>query len=108
MPVHRLVVRNGDLAEQYVGIDGDGFRWIEGDVSAEAEDMRANILPMGLPEGSLLDVSPAAGNWFADAAGQVERGFAMVIDYGYEAEELYAQHRLEGTVRGYRGHIRDR
>jgi SAM-dependent MidA family methyltransferase len=27
-----------------------------------------------------------------------------VIDYGYEARELYRSHRLAGTVRGYRGH----
>ena len=33
----------------------------------------------------------------------LDRGLALIIDYGYPAEELFSRHRLEGTLRAYRG-----
>ncbi|MEZ5303230.1 MAG: SAM-dependent methyltransferase [Verrucomicrobiales bacterium] len=34
----------------------------------------------------------------------MRRGIALVIDYGYEADEYYAPERPEGTLRAYRRH----
>ena len=34
----------------------------------------------------------------------LRRGYAIVVDYGYPAAELYRDHRLEGTVRAYTEH----
>jgi SAM-dependent MidA family methyltransferase len=57
-----------------------------------------------LTDGDQIEVSPAAGEWFASVGRGLERGYAIVIDYGYAATELYRGHRLGGTVRGYFEH----
>lgn len=103
-PAHRLVVRDGALREMYVVEQGDGFGWQEGDRSEAAEHLtELAALARSLPNGALLDASPAASIWFEQAAALLERGLALIIDYGYPTVELYASHRLEGTLRAYRG-----
>jgi SAM-dependent MidA family methyltransferase len=57
-----------------------------------------------LQEGDRVDAGPAATRWFGSAARGIGRGYAIVIDYGYPAAELYQAHRLRGTVRAYAGH----
>jgi SAM-dependent MidA family methyltransferase len=109
-PVHRLVMRDGGFRERYVvwrdaerGGNG-GFAEEEGALSSP--DLGADLLAAGiaLSDGDAIDVSPAAVAWFATAASGLRRGYAIVIDYGYPASELYRAHRLRGTVRAYYGH----
>ncbi|HET9660800.1 MAG TPA: SAM-dependent methyltransferase [Thermomicrobiales bacterium] len=103
-PAHRLVVRDGALREMYVVAQGNGFGWQEGDRSdATAHLTEVEALARSLPDAALLDVSPAAAIWFEQAAALLEHGLALIIDYGYPTVELYASHRLEGTLRAYRG-----
>jgi SAM-dependent MidA family methyltransferase len=59
---------------------------------------------IALAEGDRIEISPAAAAWFASLARGVRRGYAIVIDYGYPAAELYRGHRLTGTVRAHRRH----
>jgi SAM-dependent MidA family methyltransferase len=103
-PAHRLLVRAGRLIELYVAEQGDGFGWREGDRSEEARGLsEVEAIARSLPDGAILDVSPAAATWFERAVSSLERGLALIIDYGYPTEELYAAHRLEGTLRAYQG-----
>jgi SAM-dependent MidA family methyltransferase len=106
--VHRLIWRDGRLREGWVVWIGAGFAEDEDDLSSEA----ATVDPEGmlrehrivLSEGDRIEISPAAAAWFASAARGLRRGYAIVIDYGYPAPELYAAHRLGGTVRAYHEH----
>ncbi|HQY31246.1 MAG TPA: SAM-dependent methyltransferase, partial [Thermomicrobiales bacterium] len=56
-----------------------------------------------VPDG-IYDLAPGAATWFGEAIARLERGYAIVIDYGYPAPELYSGHRLGGTLRAYRDH----
>jgi SAM-dependent MidA family methyltransferase len=88
----------------YVVEQGDGFGWQEGDRSDTASQLtELEAIARSLPDGALLDASPAAAVWFEQAASQLVSGLALIIDYGYPTEELYAAHRLEGTLRAYHG-----
>lgn len=103
-PAHRLIARAGELREMYVVSTADGFGWQEGERSEEVAALpELESLASSLPDGAILDISPAAAIWFEQAAQQLERGLALIIDYGYPAQELFASHRLEGTLRAYRG-----
>jgi SAM-dependent MidA family methyltransferase len=106
--VHRLIWRDGQLHEGWVIWDGDGFAEEEGHLSPEAAAARPEAMlrqhGIALSAGDRIEISPAAAAWFASAARGLARGYALVIDYGYPAPELYQQHRLEGTVRAYRAH----
>jgi SAM-dependent MidA family methyltransferase len=107
-PVHRLIWRGGRLREGWVVWAGDRFAEEEGDLSQEAAagDPEGMLRDHGisLVEGDRIEISPAAAAWFASAARGLRRGYAIVIDYGYPASELYRAHRLTGTVRAHRGH----
>jgi SAM-dependent MidA family methyltransferase len=112
LPVHRLIVRNGELRELWVGLDTEGhFVDAEGQPSPEVVAMEfarylteAGIDLAAFPDGARLDVSPAAASWIRGVAANLTHGYAIIIDYGYEAPLLYRDHRLEGTVRGYFQH----
>ncbi len=109
LPVHRLVVRDGRLAERYVTWRDGAFAETEGDVSDPSlgepllDRLRSAGVPLG--DGDRLDVSPASVAWFRSAARGLGRGYLLTIDYGYPAAELYRGHRLGGTLRTYSGHI---
>jgi SAM-dependent MidA family methyltransferase len=106
--VHRLIWRDGRLREGWVVWNGAGFAEAEGDLSpdAAAADPEAMLREhrIVLSEGDRIEISPSAAAWFASVARGLRRGYAIVIDYGYPAPELYDAHRLGGTVRAYRMH----
>ena len=106
--VHRLIWRDGELREGWVVWNGDGFAEEEGDLSPEAAAFDPETIlrenGIALADGDRIEISPAAVAWFASVARGLRRGYAIVIDYGYPAAELYGAHRLAGTVRAYRGH----
>lgn len=108
LPAHRLVWQDGAPRERWVTWTGDGFGEATGPLSAEAAafDPAGRLARAGvrLAEGDRFEVSPAAAAWFAGAAASLGRGYALVVDYGYDTAELYRDHRLAGTVRAHRGH----
>jgi SAM-dependent MidA family methyltransferase len=105
-PAHRLTFEAGRLREAWIVSADDGFRFEDGPVSPEGEAAVQQLTDGGvvLVEGGIYDVSPDASIWFRGACRHLERGYALVIDYGYEATELYRNHRLAGTLRGYFEH----
>lgn len=106
MPVHRLVGRDGGFGERWVVGRGEGFAWEDGPLSPGGRRAAEELRRSGVdPEpGAVYDASPAAADWFERACRSVERGYAVVVDYGYPARELYRDHRLGGTLRAYAGH----
>jgi len=107
-PVHRLTWQNGALREGWVVWADEGFAEEVAELSppALAAEPASMLRAHGiaLQEGDRIEISPGAAAWFAEAAARLERGYVIVIDYGYPAEHLYQAHRLEGTVRAYRAH----
>ena len=57
-----------------------------------------------LPDGYILEVSPAAESWYRDAAAMLKAGTIVTIDYGLSAEELFTPLRSHGTLRAYHHH----
>jgi SAM-dependent MidA family methyltransferase len=106
LPVHRLIVRDGRLRERYVAWSDHGFVEVEDDLSPESAGFPAYFArhAVALVEGGAYDVSPAASDWFERACRGIERGYSIVIDYGYDVTTLFQGHRLEGTIRAYREH----
>ena len=111
MPVHRLVWTGTDLQETRVGWDGEQFVEVVGGLSADVASLnlpayfaRVGVELAAMPAGARLEVSPAMDGWVRDLAAGLARGYALIIDYGYPAAELYRDHRLAGTVRAYSGH----
>ncbi len=101
-PAHRLIQRNKRLDEIYVGWKDGWFVEEFGDLSNSR--LLDAFIDIQLREGQRAEVSLAAWDWTANLGSQLERGFALLIDYGYEAAELYADSRFDGTLKGYYQH----
>ncbi|HEU6448618.1 MAG TPA: SAM-dependent methyltransferase [Verrucomicrobiae bacterium] len=57
-----------------------------------------------LPDNYTIEASPAAANWWRDAAELLSRGKLLALDYGYTVEEQFSPARLNGTLRAYCSH----
>jgi SAM-dependent MidA family methyltransferase len=103
MPVHRVVGRGGSLQELFVAWR-DGFVEVTADPSTP--DLAARLADDGveLAEGQVAEICLDLEPWLQGAAAQLAGGYALVIDYGYDAAELYGPRHLAGTLLGYRGH----
>ena len=112
LPAHRLRWTGTGFEEIRVGWDeARGFVDNPGPLSPEVAHWnpqsrltRAGVDVSALPVDARLEVSPAAAAWMREVADRLTHGYALVIDYGYPAVELYRDHRLRGLVRAYEGH----
>jgi SAM-dependent MidA family methyltransferase len=106
LPVHRVGVRDGSLAERFVAVDVDGHlvdAW--GTPSSPALGERLRSDGVQLAEGQSAEICLAIDGWIADAVQSLEQGLLLLVDYGAHARELYdAGRRPQGTVRAFVRH----
>jgi len=102
LPTHRVVQRGGTLREILVGSLDGRFEDIEADLSTPLLAERLAEEAVSLVEGQRAEVCLALEPWMVAAAGGLERGLLLLIDYGYPATELYDPlRRADGTLRAY-------
>jgi len=106
MPVHRVVMRDGKLREQCVGVNmADEFVWIETQPTTDRLESHFTSLDALLSDGQTAEVNLAAADWLCLAASKLNRGYIITVDYGAESEELYNfESRRDGTLRAFAGH----
>jgi len=97
-PVHRVSVSEGALLEVFVG--WDGVRFMEELRPPSAPELETYFNRLGLlpGEGCSAEVNLAALEWMRRAGLALRCGFLLTLDYGYEAPELYAPWRRDGTL----------
>jgi SAM-dependent MidA family methyltransferase len=109
MPVHRLC---WDAAakrwlEWRVDWRENAFVWQKGPISKEAAaclpDIPAEVAAV-LPGGFVLELSPAASQWWTRAAASLDCGKLLTLDYGLDGGEWLRPERASGTLRAYAGH----
>lgn len=112
-PAHELIWTGTALQEHWVSWNPgtDWFAWETHDLSPDvaATDplgwlAAQGIDPASWPDGSRMAWSPALTGWVGEVGQGLRRGYAVIIDYGYPAAELYREHRLAGTIRAYTEH----
>jgi SAM-dependent MidA family methyltransferase len=124
-PVRRLGwdAREKKWFEWGVALAGEKFAWTRlperwlpaGEFVTPAGKMPALQLPSSilnlpssllavLPDGYVVEESPAAESWWREAAGIFTRGKLLAIDYGFTAEEQFSPARVNGTLRAYHRH----
>ena len=57
-----------------------------------------------LPDNYTIETSPAAENWWRQAAGILAHGKLVAIDYGFTTAEQFSPARTRGTLRAYHRH----
>ena len=111
LPVHRVRVESGQLRELYVALGpdvADGYEGslveIPGEPSTPALQRRLSDLGIALSDGQTAEICLLLDAWAA-AAARLQSGFALTIDYGRAAGDLYDySQRPHGTLVTYRNH----
>lgn len=105
-PVQRFVKRGTSIRELCVSVDQN--RLIE--VECEQLDERAvqqlsqdNMIEP-LEQGQQVEVSVAMLDWLEQTFSSWQQGTVFWIDYGHDAAELTATHRMQGTLLTYYKH----
>lgn len=104
LPVHRVTVRDGRLLELLVTWREDRFGHEAGSPTTPALADRLAAEEVELEEGQVAEICLAVDRWMAEAAGALAQGFALIVDYGHRAAELYGPDRRAGTLRAYVRH----
>jgi len=105
LPVHRVEGgSDGALLERFVVLESDGsFGTTLGAPSTPDLAARLDAEGVHLEPGQPAEICLAVDAWVADAAASLARGELLVIDYGYDASELYRPER-GSTLRAYHRH----
>ena len=89
LPIRQLIWRTGQWHERCVRIGPDGgFAFCDG-VPFAVENLRRNAELQQLPDGSILEIRPAANAAVTALAARAKDAplAALIIDYGHEATE---------------------
>ena len=120
LPVHRVVVLGGELRELFVtwlehgDVTGSGagdsaagggrFAELAAEPSTPELAARLEADAVELAERQVAEIALGLDPWLQEVDARLRRGRVLVIDYGFDAAELYGPRRLAGTLLGYRGH----
>lgn len=104
-PVHRLVMKDGELREWAVACAEDG-RFIP--CLMEPTDTRLiewlREEGVELRENQTIEINLDGADWATAVAARFKRALFVFIDYGDETTELTGTHRMDGTLLCYREH----
>lgn len=105
-PVYRLRCNQGTLQESWVTWDTQAQSFAERWMPLCDPQVHAYLQQAGvkLAEGQVVEVNLAGPAWLERIAGALPRGRIILIDYGDTADELYAPHRMRGSLMCYRRH----
>ena len=103
-PIHRFGwdAKNKSWFEWGVAAKDDKFVWSK--IQNSGSRIRNSELEAVLPDNYTIETSPAADNWWHEAAKSLGRGKLLTIDYGFTADELISPARTNGTLRAYLKH----
>ncbi len=110
MPVHRFGwdASPGSWFEWGVNLKGQEFVWTRLSAPTIEVPKFASVLSerlqKHLPDGYVVESSPAAEAWWCAAAGTLRSGRLLTFDYGKTLEELLIPENTWGTLRAYSGH----
>jgi SAM-dependent MidA family methyltransferase len=109
-PVHRVVGTAVGPREIHVGLTDEEAHAPQGGLAETqgplGDGLGAWLQAHGLEPlpGQEIDVAPAAEEFVRRAAALLGRGWFLIVDYGYDAADLYQPARRRGTLLAYHRH----
>lgn len=108
LPTTRFAMRDGEVYEEYVALDGEG-RLMRVDRPADALVSGAvrhveRDLEREFANGYRSEILPQLPYWIQAIAGSLKAGLMLFIDYGYVRREYYLPERTDGTLRAFYRH----
>jgi SAM-dependent MidA family methyltransferase len=108
LPTPRFVIRDGEVFEEHVALDGEG-RFLRADRPADPMLAAAvrhveRQLPQPFAEGYRSELLAQLPYWLQAVAGGLGDGALLFVDYGYGRGEYYQPQRRDGSLRAFRHH----
>ncbi|QNP41801.1 class I SAM-dependent methyltransferase [Lysobacter solisilvae (ex Woo and Kim 2020)] len=107
LPTPRFAIRDGEVYEEHVVVEGDRFaRTLRPADAFLGNAVRHLERSLGHPfaEGYRSEVLPQLPYWIQAVSGGMRRGAMLFVDYGYPRGEYYQAERDDGTLRAYYRH----
>ena len=104
LPFHRLRHDGEGMKEVFLGTRGGELEEIladieDGDVREFSERYFGEYA-----EGEEAEARPLSAAWLGEVGSVLDKGFVLVVDYGFLAPELYSRGRRKGTFRCFYRH----
>jgi SAM-dependent MidA family methyltransferase len=106
MPVHLVLFRDDEWSELWVDISGKDFCFVPAKIEAPALVQAIDKFPVPVASPYKTEVNLAATRWIQAVSSRLERGFVLIVDYGFPRDEYYQPERTEGTLSCYSRHRR--
>jgi SAM-dependent MidA family methyltransferase len=106
MPVHLVVYRDAEWSELLVDVSGADFGFVPAKVTAPDLIEALDKLPLPVTSPYRTEVNLAARRWIQAVGTSLERGFVLIVDYGFPRDEYYKPERTTGTLSCYSRHRR--
>lgn len=110
MPVQRFKIKNQSVLELYVACQNGQFIWQE--VTSPDSRLATRISNIEKNLGSEFlenyqsEVNFVAEDWLSSINEILEKGYILLLDYGYPEKEYYHEQRSEGTLSCFYQHGR--
>ncbi len=105
-PVHLVKWTGCEWLERCVDNSQDGFRFIDLPLSTSRLAGACAKIPPRV-SGTITEINLAAEDWISETAAQMERGYILAVDYGWERDEYHSPTRTTGTLSAYANHRRE-
>jgi SAM-dependent MidA family methyltransferase len=106
MPVHIVVYQDNAWSELFVDFSGEDFFFVPVGIQPPEFLLALHKLPTPVAAPYRTEVNLEAGRWIRAVSSRLERGFVLVVDYGFPRHEYYKPERTEGTLSCYSRHRR--
>jgi SAM-dependent MidA family methyltransferase len=107
LPVHVVTMSNDGPREIYVDQRRDELVEVQGPLSDPALMHRLQRSGTRLAPGRRRALSLEADQWIVRAAAALNRGFLMLIDYGFESAGSECRGQMHAMLSAYRAHTAD-
>jgi len=113
LPVHRVILQDGELQELYVvpSTESPEERFGEAIAPPSTPKLADYLQLSGIalnqppyPNGYITEINLASLEWMATVAQRLKQGYVLTIDYGYPAQRYYLPSRRSGTLQCYFRH----
>ena len=108
LPTTRFSVRDGEIYEEHVALDGEGrLRRIDRPADALIAAAVRHVerdLGREFADGYRSEILPQLPYWIQAIAGSLTAGLMLFIDYGYVRREFYLPERDDGTLMAHYRH----
>jgi SAM-dependent MidA family methyltransferase len=101
LPATRFTLRDGEVFEEHIALDG--VRFVRGERPADALVGAAvrrveRALDAPFADGYRSEILPQLPYWIQAITATLSAGIALFVDYGYPRREFYLPERCDGTL----------